>query len=319
MLPVTWVTSVSVTLDGVVSFLYIIFDIMNKSTARFPHVDPQLSPEGAVARTQVLPGGVALQPRTSTSRLIAEALRAAIIEGVLLPGTPLRQDAVAQRFSVSAIPVREALRQLESEGWVRCETHKGATVSPLLADEAREIYEIRASLESLAIGLAIEHHTAATLQAAQDCLQQARAESDETLYVKHNEAFHLSLYQPAGRPRLMELIDTLHRRGERYLRLKLDRPSHKAESDNEHAALLAAVQRGERELAQRLVSEHLLKTGTLLHHFLSQKQAAQTPSKTSRAKRRTVSKPADAAAPGAVVPAKVPAARTAPRSRARPT
>jgi len=267
----------SVTLDISCLFLYIIFDVMNKATARFPHVASQVPVAAGSGEVRGFPASVTLEPRQSTSRMIADTLRLAIVEGVLLPGMPLRQDAVARQFSVSAIPVREALRQLESEGWVKVETHKGATVSPLLADEAREIYEIRAALESLAIGLAIEHHTADSLAQAEVCLRAALAESEEALYVKHNEAFHLSLYQPAGRPRLMELIDTLHRRGERYLRLKLGRPSHKAQSDQEHVALLAAVRRCDRPTAQALVTEHLLNTGHLLHDLLSAKLAADSP------------------------------------------
>src|ERR1700679_3003094 len=103
------------------------------------------------------------EPRQSASRYIADALRAAIVEGSLLPGEPLRQDAIARQFSVSAIPVREAFRQLESEGWVTTEPNRGASVSLQSADEAREIYEIRASLESLGIGLAVDLHTPQTL------------------------------------------------------------------------------------------------------------------------------------------------------------
>ena len=74
-----------------------------------------------------LPAALSLAERGSTSRLIAKALRAAIVDGTLAPGAPLRQDAIARHFSVSAIPVREALRQLESEGWARAEMNKGAT------------------------------------------------------------------------------------------------------------------------------------------------------------------------------------------------
>src|SRR6516225_809193 len=84
-------------------FLYIIFDVMNDATDGFP---------------------LDSAPRPSTSRVIAEALRAAIVEGTLAPGAPLRQDAIARHFSVSAIPVREALRALESEGWVKVELNK---------------------------------------------------------------------------------------------------------------------------------------------------------------------------------------------------
>lgn len=215
-----------------------------------------------------LPASLSLAERGSTPRMVAEALRTAIVDGTLAPGAPLRQDAIARHFSVSAIPVREALRQLETEGWVKVEMNKGATVAPLSADEAREIYEIRAALESLAIGLAIPVHTSATLRHAEALCKAASAETDPALYVARNQAFHLSLYEPAARPRLLEMIGVLHIRGERYLRLKFGLPSYKGESDREHAALLKAVRRGDVATAQSLVTKHLLDTGELLHGVL---------------------------------------------------
>jgi len=221
-----------------------------------------------------LPASLSLAERGSTSRLIANALRTAIVDGSLAPGAPLRQDAIARHFSVSAIPVREALRQLESEGWAKVEMNKGATVAPLSADEAREIYEIRAALESLAIGLAIPAHTPASLRHAEALCKAASSETDPSLYVSRNEAFHLSLYEPAARPRLFDMIAILHGRGERYLRLKFGLPSYKAESDREHAALLNAVRRGDVAKAQLLVTKHLLDTGELLYRFLCQDVAA---------------------------------------------
>ncbi|SIT46163.1 Transcriptional regulator, GntR family [Paraburkholderia ribeironis] len=229
-------------------------------------------PLDAPARNPLLP---AAAPRESTSRVIAEALRAAIVDGTLAPGAPLRQDAIARHFSVSAIPVREALRQLESEGWARVAVNKGATVAPLSANEAREIYEIRSALESLALSLAIPNHTAATLREATRLCRAAELEPDPSLYVTRNAAFHMSLYAPAGRPQLQEMIGTLHRRGDRYLRLKFDLPSHKGESDREHAALLDAVQRRDIAAAQSLVAAHLLDTGKLLHRFLTERTQAE--------------------------------------------
>jgi DNA-binding GntR family transcriptional regulator len=229
-----------------------------------------------------LPVALSLAQRGSTPRLIANALRAAIVDGTLAPGAPLRQDPVARHFSVSAIPVREALRQLESEGWVKVEMNKGATVAPLSAEEAREIYEIRAALESLAIGLAIPAHTPASLRHAEALCKAASAETDPSLYVSRNKAFHLSLYEPAARPQLFELIAVLHGRGERYLRLKFGLPSYKAASDREHAALLNAVRTGDVAQAQSLVTKHLLDTGELLHRFLCQdaEAAAAAPPET---------------------------------------
>ncbi len=231
-------------------------------------------------------------PRSSASRMIADALRKAIIDGTLAPGAPLRQDAIARHFSVSAIPVREALRQLESEGWAKVEVHRGATVAPLSADEAREIYEIRSALESLALGLAIPHHTAASLREVTRLCKAAEREPDPSLYVARNEAFHMSLYAPAGRPQLVDMIGMLHRRGERYLRLKFGFPEYKGESDHEHTDLLDAVGRRDITAAQSLVTAHLIGTGELIYRFLTdrpQTEAAQPPLRKPRAKRARTS------------------------------
>jgi DNA-binding GntR family transcriptional regulator len=251
---------------------------MNDATDGFP-LD-------SAARVPFLP--VAAAPRASTSRVIADALRTAIVEGTLAPGAPLRQDAIARHFSVSAIPVREALRQLEGEGWAKVAVHKGATVAPLSADEAREIYEIRSALESLAVGLAIPHHTAATLRESEKLCHAAEKEMDPALYVTRNEEFHMSLYASAARPQLEEMIATLHRRGERYLRLKFGLPLYKDESDREHAEILDAVRRADIPAARSLLTAHLLGTGELLYRFLTERaqaEAAQANGRKPRARR----------------------------------
>jgi DNA-binding GntR family transcriptional regulator len=214
------------------------------------------------------------EPRQSTSRYIADGLRRAIVDGLLLPGEPLRQDTIARQFSVSAIPVREAFRQLESEGWVTTAPNRGVSVSLQSADEAREIYEIRASLESLAIGIAIERHTSATLAHSAVLLQVAANEADSALNVLRNQEFHMSLYAPCERQRLLELIGSMHRRGERYLKLKFGMPTFKGQSDHEHAAILDAVKARDTVAAQRLVAGHLLATGELVYRYLSDAQAA---------------------------------------------
>lgn len=250
------------------NILYIISTTMDDATNRFPLELP--ADEG-------LPfAAVAVAPRTSASRMVADALRAAIVDGRLPPGAPLRQDAVARHFSVSAIPVREALRQLESEGWAKVEMHKGATVAPLSAEEAREIYEIRAALESLALTLAIPNHTDETLGEAQALYEAAERERDPALYVARNEAFHMSLYAPAGRPQLFEMIGTLHRRGERYLRVKFGLPEHKRVSDHEHGQLIRLVRRKDIPNAQKLIADHLLGTGDLLYRLLREQAPGST-------------------------------------------
>lgn len=270
---------------------------MIDATNRFP-LEPEAG-EGLPFAT------VEVAPRTSASRMVADALRAAIVDGRLPPGAPLRQDALARHFAVSAIPVREALRQLESEGWTKVEVHKGATVAPLSADEAREIYEIRAALERLALTLAIPNHTAITLRETQTLYEAAELERDPALYVARNEAFHMSLYAPAGRPQLIEMISALHRRGERYLRVKFGLPEHKRVSDQEHGQLMRMVRRKDIPGAQQLIAEHLLSTGELLYRLLSE----PAPTSNGPARRR---KRAD-------MPAAEKTAMLAPRKRIRRT
>src|SRR6187399_1679140 len=82
--------------------------------------------------------------------MVASVLREAIITGHLRANEPLPQDEIAAQLRVSHIPVREALRQLESEGLVTYQPNRGATVSALTSEEIREIYEIRVILETAA-------------------------------------------------------------------------------------------------------------------------------------------------------------------------
>jgi DNA-binding GntR family transcriptional regulator len=207
--------------------------------------------------------------RQSSPDLIAESLRQAIIEGKLSPGQTLRQETLANHFEVSRIPVREALRQLESEGWVVLERNRGARVSGLSAAEVREIYEIRASLEATALSMAAAHHTPQSLARAAEQLSHSRLNQDHSSFVRTNRDFHLALYEPAARPRLLAMVDSLHAQGERYLRLKLDIPTYKRQSDYEHAQILHALQHGDIDCAANLLRAHLLHTGDMLANYLN--------------------------------------------------
>lgn len=214
-----------------------------------------------------------LAGRQSSPQLIAEALREAIIQGKLTPDQPLRQELLAQHFSVSRIPLREALRQLESEGWIVFQTNRGARVSGMSASEVREIYEIRASLECTALKLAAAEHTRESWKDVAKFLRSSRRETQRSRYVQRNRDFHLALYGPAQRPQLMNLIDSLHARGERYLRLKLEMPVHKRQSDSEHKQIYEACRRGEVKRATQVLEAHLLQTGEMVAQYLSRDAA----------------------------------------------
>jgi DNA-binding GntR family transcriptional regulator len=209
-----------------------------------------------------------LADRQGSPQLIADTLREAIIQGRLTPREPLRQEQLAAHFSVSRIPLREALRSLESEGWIEFLPNRGARVSGLSAAEVTEIYEIRASLECTALKLALPQHTRESWKEVASALRTSQRETQRSRYVQRNRDFHLALYQPAQRPYLLRLIESLHSRGERYLRLKLEMPLYKHTSDDEHQQIYRACRSGDLDRATAILATHLLDTGTMLASYL---------------------------------------------------
>ena len=93
---------------------------------------------------------VDISKTASAATIVFEALKKAIIEGDLNEGDPLRQDEIAKLFNTSRIPVREAISRLDEHGLVKTQRYKGAVVSALSIDEAAEIFDFRALLESRA-------------------------------------------------------------------------------------------------------------------------------------------------------------------------
>jgi DNA-binding GntR family transcriptional regulator len=97
--------------------------------------------------------GVAVEYRTM-QRIVTDRVRSAILSGQFGPGERVPQDDLAQQLGVSRMPVREALRILESEGLVELRPHRGAVVVDLLPEDIAEVFEIRAMLEGKAAALA---------------------------------------------------------------------------------------------------------------------------------------------------------------------
>jgi DNA-binding GntR family transcriptional regulator len=195
--------------------------------------------------------------------LVLETLRSAILDGILPPGSRLRQEDLAAAFQTSRIPVREALRVLEYEGLATSEPHRGFTVTALDADQIEEIYELRIVLESHAVRLAIPLLTQPDL----DDLQQLYDEmeglgaADEKLAAR--EQFYLKLYSVTARPRLVGLIARLRQEVARSLRWKLVQhsPSH-------HEIFFEAVKSGDADLAAAELASHYRKVVALLRRFL---------------------------------------------------
>lgn len=138
---------------------------------------------------------------------IAQQLRAEIVQGRIRVGDRLRQDEIARRYGVSPTPVREALRVLETQGFVTHEPHRGVTVADYVGS-FEQVYRLREALECLATELAVHNMTrerAADLAAVVDRIEGTDASDAEARHAAHIE-FHRLLYAGCEFPALLDLI-----------------------------------------------------------------------------------------------------------------
>ena len=210
----------------------------------------------------------------SASNVVAEALRRAILRGALSSGERLRQDAVATRFGVSQMVVREAFKQLAAEGFLRAEPRRGVSVATLTVQESEEMTQLRSLLETQALKWAIPEMKASDFKAAEHILDELdRAESIDDI-VSLNARFHETLYAPARRERTLSIITMLRLNFERYFRFTWEGTSYLARSQGEHRDILKCCRDRAAEKACVLLRKHILGTGRLLAQRLKQLETA---------------------------------------------
>jgi DNA-binding GntR family transcriptional regulator len=210
--------------------------------------------------------------RDTTAKVVAERLREEIQTGSLAPGTRLRQNDVAKRFGVSTTPVREAFAQLQAEGLVRIDPHRGAVVFHPSVDDVLEFYEIREALESLAVARAIPKLDAGTAEELADLIERMRHAEDPRAWLRLNDEFHLRLYESAGRPRLSALIDNLRDASAPYIHMFVASRPLNERANEEHQEVLDACVAGNVRAAERAIREHLRHASRDLAAFLSKQE-----------------------------------------------
>jgi DNA-binding GntR family transcriptional regulator len=196
-------------------------------------------------------------PRTAHSYAY-ESLRARILSGELPPGTALIQATLAKDLGVSMTPVREALRNLATEGLVTMSTHRGATVTRLDLEDAKEIYRIRLQLEPGAAAMAVLKADSDLLDRAEKLIDRM-AEASGPEWIALNQEFHGLLISPAKSPRLIGLLRSLHEAATLYVGVAL---SHRraASPQTEHRAILDAYRRRDSTAAAAAVTDHILSS-----------------------------------------------------------
>lgn len=208
---------------------------------------------------------------------VTKSLRDAILKGKFKPGERLTESNLAQIFSVSRNPIREALRALQAEGLVEVNPRKGARVRLMSDKEAEEVIELRADLEGINSRNAARRCDEKMRVVLRQLLDEGNevAKHSDTERLRHlNDRFHAVLAD-AGRNRyLADYVRTLR---ERTLWLFASTQSDQAiDSWQEHAAILTAVIAGDAELAALLAARHVRRVGEMVRAGLSKETDALT-------------------------------------------
>ncbi|MFD8773645.1 GntR family transcriptional regulator [Streptomyces sp. NPDC059916] len=188
---------------------------------------------------------------------VCTAIRDDIISGVYERGGRLTEEVLARRYGVSRVPVREALRTLEAEGFVVTRRHAGACVAEPTTQEAADQLEIRMLLEPLAAARAAQRRTEAHLKVLRGLVRlgQERSRQGQSEDLRSLGGwFHETLAQTSGSPGLITMLTQLrHKIAWMYT---VEQPAQPAASWAEHGAIVDAVARGDVERARALTAQH---------------------------------------------------------------
>jgi len=196
------------------------------------------------------------------SHRIADELREQILSGALAPGARIRQEEVASALGASRLPVREALRILQSQGLVDIRANSGAWVSQMDLDECQLTYKMRERLEPLALAESIPNLTPATLEKLDLLQERIEANNDLAEFLRLDRELHLLTYVGNPYRELGELIERLWNTTQPYRRAYVQQSGHVRDwvINAEHRLLLDAIRRSDTQEAERILAGHIRRT-----------------------------------------------------------
>jgi DNA-binding GntR family transcriptional regulator len=213
--------------------------------------------------------------RTLTER-VADHLRDAIARGELQPGQPVRQAHIAEQLGVSPAPLREALRQLESEGFVTFRSFAGAIVTPWSEEEIRELTDLRILLEGYALRISGPALTSDATSRAAAALGLAERQTDPRPASVALQDYRRAVFGAADQPLLLALVDWLSARERRYLSLLGARTTYFRELVAAHRDILDTLREGDVEDAVDRLEDAYLGAADTLVAALHDRQGSTT-------------------------------------------
>lgn len=189
------------------------------------------------------------------------AIRREIVDRNLPPGTKISEKSLCERWNVSRTPIREALRRLESEGFVSSCKHKGFVVTSLSFQDLEQIYTIMISLDSLAGRLATpriakDPGTVATLRELRDEMVASFKKDDVLGYIENNIKFHTHIFHASGNEWIIRILDNLHFQTNRFILNALYIPRRMEKSSHEHAEIIRNLEKGDERGVEKAIASH---------------------------------------------------------------
>jgi DNA-binding GntR family transcriptional regulator len=196
------------------------------------------------------------------SERISDEIRRAVLAGELEPGSRVRQEELATRFGASRIPVREALRQLESEGLVTLVPNSGAWIAKVDVPECIEMYRIRERLEPMALEESVPRLTDGDIQRLEQLTAAIEVTTEVEQFLRLDRDLHLLSYSRAEMPRLLEMIERFWNTTQHYRRayFKLIERSGHWIIHAQHRLMMEAMRRRDGEEASHILQGHIRRT-----------------------------------------------------------
>jgi DNA-binding GntR family transcriptional regulator len=193
---------------------------------------------------------------------VTDCLRNAIQRGILPGGVQLNQVELAEQLGVSRVPVREAMRILEAEGWISARAHHRATVQILSKKRIKQIFDMRILMELHALRCSMREMTPQKLKRLYEMCEQMDRLSSHNAWLKANRAFHRSLLASEKTDLAIEFIDQLTSQIERYL---VGRgPVRESQAGTEHRRIVDAISKRNKRAACGLLRGHIETTRNLV-------------------------------------------------------
>jgi DNA-binding GntR family transcriptional regulator len=213
---------------------------------------------------------------------VYQFLRGAIMRGELAPGQRLVIDDIGRQLQVSAIPIREALQFLQSEGLVQGAPHVGATVAPISQQEVQEVFAIMEGLETVGVREAVrwlDDAGTASLSGVVTEMDEAVAARDYERWAALNSDLHRTINEIARMPLLREMTERVLSRWERLRRHYFDGVvvPRVAQAQEEHHALFDALVRRDPDSAEHIVRAHNQAAQTAYAEYLRRDAPSAVP------------------------------------------